>query len=118
MHSERRFRGRWVRPIATLSHAFASVLVVYDLVLLCAARQAVIRRERADLDSDSMCGNAELIRIAVVIPAHNADQDVGTAITSVHRADEQAGSSTAATVIVVAHNCTDDTSFQASAMGA
>jgi cellulose synthase/poly-beta-1,6-N-acetylglucosamine synthase-like glycosyltransferase len=101
-----------------MSHAFASVLVAYDLVLLCAARQAVIRRERADLDPGSMCGNAELIRIAVVIPAHNADQDVGTAITSVHRADEQAGSSTAATVIVVAHNCTDDTSFQASAMGA
>jgi cellulose synthase/poly-beta-1,6-N-acetylglucosamine synthase-like glycosyltransferase len=118
MHGERRFRGRCVRRTANLSHAVASALVAYDLVLLCAARQALTRRERADLNSGSKCGHAEVTRIAVVIPAHNASQEVGTAITSVHRADEWAGWNTAATVIVVAHNCTDDTSFQASAMGA
>ena len=54
----------------------------------------------------------------MVIPAQNASQEVRTAITSVHRADERGGSNTAATIFVVAHNCTDDTSFQASAMGA
>ena len=118
MHGERRFRGRCGRRAATLSHAVASALVAYDLILLCAARRALVRRQQADSNSDKRRGHAEVIRIAVVIPAHNASQDVGTAITSVHRADELAGSNTAATVIVVAHNCTDDTSSQASAEGA
>src|SRR3954466_6379433 len=103
MHGERRVRRCCVRRGATLSHAVASALVAYDLVLLCAARRALIRRQRADLSSDTKGGHTEVIRIAVVIPAHNASQEVGTAIASVHRAGERAGLNTSATVIVVAH---------------
>ena len=106
------------RRVATASYAAALGLATYDLALLAAAnlaRRNAVSSVRGDVGR-SDCIVPAGFTVVVVIPARNAGPHIRSAIESTQNAASAADFSVR--VVVVGHNCTDDTEDQARACGA
>lgn len=82
-------------------------LVVELLMLTCASWFYT------DPKGESRKQSSRSFRLAVVIPAHNEESRVGRCVGSL-----RASEGTAASIFVIAHNCTDSTAIEAERAGA
>src|SRR5438270_129275 len=105
------------RRIATAGYAAALGLTGYDLALLIAA--GVARRAASGPVNPANArsrGVPAAFTVVVVIPAHNESSHIRSAIQSAR--DAAAVVHFRVRVVVLGHNCTDDTEGRARSVGA